>query len=108
MWIFLNDAFLSVVADRANPSGDRLLVRARRAGDIERVFPDAEVFSVPGSDYAQRAWVPRQQVAAALSERVMTLDYPNFKNSISDRSFHDAAMGVWGVMHRYQLEHHNP
>jgi hypothetical protein len=102
MWIFLNDAFLSVVADKADPTGDRLLVRARRRGDIERVFPDAEVFQVAGSDYAQRAWVPRQHVAVALAARVEAIDYPNFKNTISDSAYHDAAMQVWSVMHAYQ------
>jgi hypothetical protein len=60
MWIFLSDAFLSVVADKADPSGERLLVRARRSGDIERVFPEAAVFSVAGADYAFRAWLPRR------------------------------------------------
>jgi hypothetical protein len=30
MWIFLSDALLSVVADKDDPSGPRLLVRARR------------------------------------------------------------------------------
>jgi len=34
MWIVLSDAFLSVVADKVDPTIDPLLVRARRAGDI--------------------------------------------------------------------------
>jgi hypothetical protein len=102
MWIFLNDAFLSVVADKADPRGDRLLVRVHRAGDIERVFPDAEVFRVAGSDYAHRAWVPRRQVGEALAARVEGIDYPNFKSSINDSDYHDAAMQVWGAMHRLQ------
>ena len=104
MWIFLNDAFLSVVADKADPTGDRLLVRARRSGDIERVFPEAEVFRVAGSDYAHRAWVPRRQVAEALAARVEAIDYPNFKNTIQDTGYHDAAMQVWGAMHRLQQQ----
>jgi hypothetical protein len=102
MWIFLNDSFLSVVADKADPKGDRLLVRARRSGDIEHVFPDAEVFQLVGSDYAHRAWVPRQQVAEVLAARVEAIGYPNFKNTISDSAYHDAAMQVWGAMHRLQ------
>jgi hypothetical protein len=51
---------------------------------------------------AQRAWVARQLVAEALAARVMDIAYPNSKNSITDRAFHDAAMEVWGVMHRLQ------
>jgi hypothetical protein len=42
MWIVLSDAFLSVVADKDEPSGPRLLVPARRQGDIKRLFPEAE------------------------------------------------------------------
>lgn len=102
MWIFLSDAFLSVVADKADPSGERLLVRARRSGDIERVFPEAEVFSVTGADYAFRALLPRQRVADAVQERLQSLDYANFKNSIEDPAYHDAALATWTAMHRYQ------
>lgn len=47
MWNFVSDAFLSVVADKADYTCERLLVRARRSRDIERVFPEAEVFSPP-------------------------------------------------------------
>ena len=104
MWIFLSDAFLSVVADQAEPSGARLLVRARRAGDIERVFPEAESFRVPFSDYAFRAWLPRQQVAEVLKQQVEAIAYPNFKSSIRDHAYHDAAMAAWEAMYRYQQQ----
>lgn len=102
MWIFLPDAFLSVVADKDNPTGDRLLVRARRIGHIENVFPDAEVFQMAGSDYAFRAWIPRRDVAKAMAERVLDLDYSNFKNAIEDQSYHDAALDAWFAMRDYQ------
>jgi hypothetical protein len=36
MWVFLSGAFLSIVQDKQKP--ERLVVRARRRGDIERVF----------------------------------------------------------------------
>ena len=39
MWIFLHDAFLSIV-DKGG-DGSTLLARARQAGDLERVFPEA-------------------------------------------------------------------
>ena len=102
MWIFLSDAFLSVVADKDDPSGPRLLVRARRQGDIERVFPEAEAATTPGADYRFRAWLPRERVAAVLMQQVESLAYTNFKSSIHDHAYHDAAMGVWSVMHRHQ------
>lgn len=102
MWIFLSDAFLSVVADKDDPSGERLLVRARRSGDIEHVFPEAKVFSVAGADYAFRAWLPRQRVADGIQERVQSLAYANFKDSIEDVAYHDAALATWNAMYCYQ------
>lgn len=102
MWIFLSDAFLSVVADKDDPSGPRLLVRARREGDIERVFPEADVTTTTAADYRYRAWLPRERVAAVLMEQVETLAYANFKSSIREHAYHEAAMGAWSVMHQYQ------
>ena len=102
MWIFLSDAFLSVVADLDNPDGERLLVRARRMGDIERVFPEAQTFRIIGADYAFRAWLPRHRVAEALKQQIESITYPNFKASILDSAYHEAAMESWRVMHDYQ------
>lgn len=104
MWIFTKNAFLSVVSDREDVNGDRLLVRARRAGDIENVFEDAKVFSVPGSDYAFRAWVKRDVVANVMSNEIQNIDYDNFKNAIQDNDYHNAALDVWFVMNDYQMQ----
>jgi hypothetical protein len=100
MWIFLNDAFLSIVEDRDDKT--RLLVRARVAGDIEKAFPDATVTHTPRADYAYRAFVRREVVAEVIERRVGEIAYPNFKNSVRDHARHDAYMGVWSVMRRYQ------
>lgn len=104
MWIFLSNAFLSVVADKDDPSGPRLLVRSRREGDIERVFPEADVVINPFADYRCRAWLPRERVAEVMQQLLQELSYANFKNSIphGEYAYHDAAMGVWSVMHHYQ------
>src|SRR6516162_978255 len=50
MWIMTNNSYLSVVSKDCGPA--ELLVRARRAGDIERVFPDAKVTRNTNSDSA--------------------------------------------------------
>lgn len=100
MWICLNDAFLSIVSKDCGP--DELLVRARRDGDIERVFPDAKVEVTLGNDYRCRARVPRKDVAAALTQRVMAVDYDNFKGSVEEDELHDAYMGVWSAIGRLQ------
>lgn len=102
MWIFLSNAFVSVVADRRDRT--RLLVRARLAEDLARVFPDADVAETPAADYRFRASVPRAQVANAIARQVRAIRYDNFKGSVpvGDDERHDAYLGVWGVMHRLQ------
>lgn len=96
MWLFLPDAFLSVVAKDC--PADSLMVRARRPGDIERLFPAAMVTETLGHDYLFRAVVPRIEVARVLSDQLMAMDYPNFKDEVHDRRLHDACSKVWRVM----------
>lgn len=102
MWIFCNDSFLSIVAHREDP--DVFLVRARRRGDIEAAFPCYVVTETPNADYRFRAAIPRGVVVDMLAERLESIEYDNFKGSIpfKDGPRHDAYMGVWSVMNRYQ------
>ena len=101
MWIMLNSAFLSVVADRDNK--DQLLVRARVKGHIEAVFPSAKVFTSDTSDYYFRALISRIEVSEAISEQLAKIDYDNFKSSVKNKMLHDAYMNVWTIMYRLQI-----
>jgi hypothetical protein len=80
---------------------DALLVRARRRGDIEAVFPVAEVVETPDADYQFRTTLFREYVAGVIAKRLLFIQYPNFKNSIgwdgagADR--HDAYLAVWST-----------
>ena len=100
MWIFLNNSFLSIVAHR--DKSNYLLVRARRAGDIEAVFPSASTWEDAKADYRFRAEIAREDVSAALARAAEEIDYPNFKASVEERELHDAYLQVWGVMGRLQ------
>lgn len=100
MWVFLNDAMLSIVEDWDNPR--RLLVRARLRGDIERVFPGAIVQVTETADYRFRSFIDRDQVSMALCGIVGRIDYTNFKSSVMEPRRHDAYMGVWSILHREQ------
>ncbi len=100
MWIFLNNAFLSIV-DKGG-DGTTLLVRARKAGDIKRVFPCARVEVSPRNDYRFRARVDREQLAQAMAEAVRQITYPNFKGSVGEHHRHEAYMDVWHAMYRFQ------
>ena len=85
MWLFTSKSFLSVVADKDQPDGPKLLVRSRVQGDIEEIFPEADVKETPHGDYRFRAWIPREIVTQALSRYVDQLSHPNFKNSVTDK-----------------------
>lgn len=93
MWIFLNNAFLSIVRKDCGP--DELLVRARRRVDIVRVFPKAKVIATPRGDYRFRAIVPGPAITVALARAVRAIDYPNFKDSVRDRRLHQVCLRVW-------------
>ncbi len=105
MWVSLSYSFLSIVA-LDGPAADpaQLLVRARVAGDIERVFPTAAVTHTPKADYAYRAILPRTVVATALAAAVQAIDYTNFKNSVSDPARHDAYFECWDAMYDLQVK----
>ena len=100
MWICLNKAFLSVVQDRDDPNA--LLVRARVAGHIQQVFPEAKVFTDPKADYLYRAFIGRKAVAQAVAASIESIDYDNFKDSVDDDQLHVAYVKVWGVMEKLQ------
>lgn len=102
MWIFLSNSFLSVVADNKDVDGPRLLVRARRQGHIENVFPNAEVQETPNADYAFRAWITRDQLKQAMMSEIDNMEYTNFKNSIDDPHYHDACLEAWFAMNNFQ------
>ena len=96
MWIMTNNGFLSIVSKDCGP--DELLVRARRAGDIEKVFPDAKVIRNTHSDYLYRAVLPRDVVKQAVAAMIDKINYPNFKDSVEDSSLHAAYAGAWHAM----------
>ena len=96
MWLMFSDCFLSVVSKDCGLA--ELLVRARRAGDIEKVFPDAKVIRNTNSDYLYRAVLPRAAVKQALAAMIDQIDYPNFKDSVEEGSLHAAYVSVWCAM----------
>ncbi len=99
MWICMNDAFLSIVKDKHS---DRLLVRARRPHDITTVFPQAAVIADAGTDYKYRAFVGRDEVAKAIADRLTSIDYTNFKNSVHDHGLHESYARFWHIMYALQ------
>lgn len=114
MWIATNRGFLSVVtADRARlPAADKkalaaapkvLCVRARKADHLRTLFPGKTVYQWKNRDYPARIFIANTELAMLMADEVLAIDYPNFKSSVKDDELHDAYLGVWGVMHRYQM-----
>jgi hypothetical protein len=96
MWVCLSDAFFSIVDKDC--ARDELLVRARRKGDIEKVFPGAEVRRDGLADYLYRAAVKRRVVAETLAGEAWRIAYPNFKDSVRAPDLHRAYMRVWTAL----------
>ena len=102
MWIILNKSFLSIVKNRNNEN--ELLVRARVKGDIEKVFPEAKTFEDIKADYKYRSYINRKEVASAISEELININYDNFKSSVSkdDNLRSHAYIDVWRVLNKIQ------
>jgi hypothetical protein len=97
MWIMLNDAFFSIV--KKDCKADELLVRARRSGDIEKVFGrEVKVVRILQADYLYRAVIPFETVASVLTAELRRVVYGNFKDTVKDRPLHDAYLRVWSAM----------
>lgn len=104
MWIFMSDAFLSIVADKKEDS--HLLVRARHENDITAVFPKAVVTSDEGTDYKFRASISRPEVETVRLEHIQGIDYSNFKATISDEVRHKSYMNVWRNMRNFERHYY--
>jgi hypothetical protein len=92
----LSDCFVSIVSKDCGP--DELMVRARRPGDIEKLFPGVVVTEYTASDYHYRAAVKKTAIKAALANEVDRVTYDNFKSSVDDDPLHNAYTRVWTAM----------
>ena len=59
------------------------------------------MYTDANADYPFRANVLREDVARFLVHRLEEMTYDNFKNTIDDDRYHDAALDVWRTMYRY-------
>ena len=100
MLIFTRHAFISIVD---HPQDDRfLVVRGRIAGDIESMFPEAEVFERPGADYRFQANIARDRVSQRVAAQVKEVHYESFESSIEDSDRRQSYIQVWSAMYEEQ------
>lgn len=100
MWICLNDGFFSVVRDRERPEG--LMVRSRRRDHIGRAFPTQPILTTPHADYRWRTFLHQDTVADFMVDRIKTIDYCNFKDSVEERRLGDLYADFWQLHWHYQ------
>ena len=100
MWIQFNNAFLSIVENREKTI--ELLVRARVKGDIEKVFPEADVFEDNNADYKYRAFISKAKVAERMVLKVTEINYDNFKNSVKEIERKNVYSNIWAELRKFQ------
>ncbi len=106
MWIFMNDAFFSIVQNREDSK--QVLVRSRVKQDLLNAFGNKhEVIEMEDSDYRFRMFLDKDYVANAIKCHVQSIDYDNFKNSIpkEDHERKSYYLWVWQVMYDWQAKY---
>lgn len=106
MWIVMNKSFVSIVQHHSRP--DSLVVRGRFPGDVARFLGVSEAMELetPENDYRYRVVVSRRRVAEALVRASESVDYPNFKDSITDGFRSVPAIQTWSAWYNAQHDYH--
>jgi len=99
MWIAHSNGWLSIVEHRDKP--EALLVRARKRSHITSLWDDADIYVLDDADYPYRADIDRSVVADTLALEIITIDYDNFKNSVTEAKLYRAFTDVWATMYEY-------
>ena len=100
MWVFTDNAFISLRADMTVP--DLLDVRARFPGDIEKLWPQAVVTENYEYDYRFSSQVRREDVASVLGHQVRKLRYHSLTERILSPTREEAYLHVWFAMREAQ------
>lgn len=107
MWVFTNNAFVSIISHHEDP--DLLIVRARYSGDIERLFPHAKPIEAAGTDYRYRSVIRRSEAAKAIAQQIVDIDYDDFKESVDEAWRHDLYIRIWNEAYSTQARQgYNP
>ena len=106
MWIFMQDSFLSVTEHEVDSK--LLEVSSRMRGDIERIFPEADVIETITGDYRFCTTLPRERVVQAISLRVGKIKYPSFHSTVADADRRAAYINVWSAMYDEQQRLYGP
>lgn len=102
MWICFNDGFVSAVEDWNDKS--MLRVRARKREHLE--FLNVPIQQDQGTDYKFRCFINKESFADIVKQRILNIDYGNFKSSVTDQNLHDLYANFWELHYDYQITHY--
>ncbi len=110
MWIMSNLGFFSIVQKPRDKGAGTLTVRARVKADLENLRTQyipflGAIAEHSGSDYRFRATAPQKDVAAALGQMALNLNYSNFKDEVAKRQGKARALAygkVWNALYELQ------
>lgn len=102
MWIVMNDSYVSIVKNRLDEQ--QVVVRARVQEDLSNLFPEHvnNIIETDDSDYRFRLFLNRDFVSRVVRDRILDIDYDNFKNSVKDHWRKAAYMRIWQIMYDVQ------
>ena len=107
MWLFTRDGFYSAVYDDYCNEGE-LMIRARVIDDLERLRDklsiNADILVINNADYRYRVKLTNEQWAKYVASEAASIDYPNFKNTLSENEYERASayMKCWEAMYLFQ------
>jgi hypothetical protein len=94
MWIFTKQGFISIKQHKDDL--DKLLIRARVKGDLEKMFPGCKVIANVGTHYKFRTTVDRTAVASQIANAVLDIDYTEgFKTSVDYSRRYPFYLRIW-------------
>lgn len=101
MWFCFNTGFISAVQNRHDSTG--LVVRARRIGILQELFPDKNIIEGGSADYQYRVFIGKDEFAEIVKDKILnTIDYSNFKSSVDDEDLHEMYNRFWTIHYGYQ------
>jgi len=110
MWIITDFGFVSIVEKQDDKKKQTLTIRARVKADLEALRDNylpslGPISEDSGTDYKYRAKATRLDLASALSQAVLNIDYSNFKNSVAEKQGSERSKlyhELWDVLYRLQ------
>lgn len=113
MWLFTNIGFFSVVEKPYDIEQGLITIRSRVRLDLEVLktlyLPSmTEVIESADADYKFRSRVKKVDLAEAMPELIMNINYENFKDEIFEVHGHERATlygKIWGQAYEMQSQH---